>query len=384
MKGGEHEKMLIMLYSPSTAITASLSRSTRFFSHRLPLFLRSTMSTSTEQLAKKPRIASGILCTHSGSFHCDEALAIHLIKLLPEYKQSEVVRSRNPEDWEKADVVMDVGGVYEPENHRYDHHQRGFEEVFGHGFVTKLSSAGMIYKHFGERIISEVTGQPVSSPTVQTLYLKMYADFVEAVDANDNGIAQYDTPNPARYRSRTDLPARVGALNPRWNEESNDQVLYERFLKASEMAGKEFLDRLDYLYKAWLPAREIVQKAVEARKSVHPSGQIVVYEEFAPWKEHLHILERDLALPESELPLYVLYPESAAADSKWRIQAVPKSQESFESRKALPEAWRGVRDDALSELTGIPGGIFVHAAGFIGGNKTKDGALAMAVKALEL
>jgi hypothetical protein len=32
--------------------------------------------------------------------------------------------------------------VYEPDNNRFDHHQRGFGEVFGHGYNTKLSSAG--------------------------------------------------------------------------------------------------------------------------------------------------------------------------------------------------------------------------------------------------
>ncbi|GAA5893772.1 hypothetical protein JCM6882_003091 [Rhodosporidiobolus microsporus] len=331
---------------------------------------------------KKAR-TTPVLCTHSGTFHCDEALAIHLLRLLPEYSAADIVRSRDAADWDKATVVMDVGGTYEPEKNRYDHHQRGFDEVFGHGFVTKLSSAGLVYKHFGERIISEVTKQPVSSPTVQTLYLKVYQDFIEAVDANDNGIAQYITTEPARYRSRTDLPARVGALNPRWNEPSNDEILYERFLKASKLAGGEFEDRLDYLWKAWLPAREIVEKGLAERKEIHPSGNIIVFREFAPWKEHLHLLETSLSIPDAEKPLYVLYPESEAADSKWRIQAVPVSQESFESRKALPEAWRGVRDDALSDLTGIPGGIFVHAAGFIGGNKTYDGALAMAVKALK-
>jgi uncharacterized UPF0160 family protein len=57
---------------------------------------------------------------------------------------------------------------------------------------------------------------------------------------------------------------------------------------------------------------------------------------------------------------------------------------SFENRRPLPSAWRGVRDAALSELSGIPGCVFVHAGGFIGGNATKEGALAMAVRALEL
>jgi uncharacterized UPF0160 family protein len=44
------------------------------------------------------------------------------------------------------DAVLDVGGVYDPERDRYDHHQRAFSEVFGHGFTTKLSSAGLVYK----------------------------------------------------------------------------------------------------------------------------------------------------------------------------------------------------------------------------------------------
>nr|CRX79073.1 hypothetical protein ls5930a1_00093 [Leucosporidium scottii] len=46
--------------------------------------------------------------------------------------------------------------------------------------------------------------------------------------------------------------------------------------------------------------------------------------------------------------------------------------------------WRGIRDQALSDLSGIPGCVFVHAAGFIGGNASKDGAMQMAIEALEL
>lgn len=46
-----------------------------------------------------------------------------------------------------CDVVVDVGGVYDPATQRYDHHQRGFTEVFGGKFDTKLSSAGLVYKY---------------------------------------------------------------------------------------------------------------------------------------------------------------------------------------------------------------------------------------------
>lgn len=58
---------------------------------------------------------------------------------------------------------MDVGAVYDPETRRYDHHQREFDGVL-EGYETKLSSAGLVYKHYGKDIIksilakSEVTG----------------------------------------------------------------------------------------------------------------------------------------------------------------------------------------------------------------------------------
>jgi uncharacterized UPF0160 family protein len=82
-------------------------------------------------------------------------------------------------------------------------------------------------------------------------------------------------------------------------------------------------------------------------------------------QEHLFELEAEQALTDDVKPVYVLYPEETAG--KWRIQAVPVSPDSFESRKALPEAWRGLRDENLSEVSGIDGCIFVHASGFIGG-----------------
>ena len=50
-------------------------------------------------------------------------------------------------------------------------------------------------------------------------------------------------------------------------------------------------------------------------------------------------------------------------------------------RLSLPEEWRGLRDEELSVKSGIPNCIFVHATGFIGGNKTKEGALQMAKRA---
>ena len=50
----------------------------------------------------------------------------------------------------------------------------------------------------------------------------------------------------------------------------------------------------------------------------------------------------------------------------------------------MPEEWRALRDEKLSEKCGTKGAVFVHASGFIGGNKTKEGALEMADNALKM
>ena len=147
-------------------------------------------------------------------------------------------------------LTSQVGGVYDPATHRYDHHQRTFETTYdAEHTTTKLSSAGLVYKHFGRRIIALHTGLAESNPTVDLLLLRMYNGFVEAIDAIDNGVGRYEAVGGGevknRYANSTDLSARVGKLQPRWNEESNDAVLDARFEIASAMAGKEFFESLD-------------------------------------------------------------------------------------------------------------------------------------------
>ncbi|KAH6917356.1 GAMM1 protein [Coprinopsis sp. MPI-PUGE-AT-0042] len=342
------------------------------------------MSSAQEPQAKRLKMSKKI-GTHNGTFHCDEALAVFMLRQTDTYANADVIRSRNPAELDTCDIVVDVGAVYDAEKLRFDHHQREFKDVFGHGFQTKLSSAGLVYKHFGQEIVAKRLNLEVSDPKVQYVWLKVYRDFVEALDGIDNGISQYPAEATPRYRNKTDLSSRVGSLNPRWNEPSDADILFSRFQDASALAGKEFLQSIDYYRDSWLPAGDLVKELItKSKTSVDPSGKILLFEQFCPWKEHLFELEGEDGggFLEPGAATYIIYPDEIGGS--WRVQAVPVSPQSFDSRKALPEAWRGVRDDALSQLTGIDGGVFVHASGFIGGNKTREGALAMAQKALQL
>lgn len=338
------------------------------------------------------------IATHNGAFHCDEVLACHMLHHhTKSYQHAEIVRTRDPEMLEKADIVVDVGGKYDVEEQRFDHHQRGFEGTFeslGKRSHTKLSSAGLIYKHFGEEVVESILSSKedlcLSSEDLKRVHAKVYDSFMEAIDGIDNGVQMYESDSPARYESSTDLSSRVGGLNAEWYEKNPDQD--GNFHKAMLLAGAEFDACVQRIATSWLPARTIIGKAFKTRRDDHASGAIMVMRDFAPWKDHLYTLEDEEGVSNNSADtedgdaamgtkvLYVLYED--ITKSSWRIQCVPASKGSFQSRKALPEVWRGVRDEELSSVTGVDGCVFVHASGFIGGNKTYDGIKALAMKAL--
>ncbi|KAK5661689.1 hypothetical protein OQA88_9789 [Cercophora sp. LCS_1] len=353
----------------------------------------------TESAAKRLKTSAGggvSIGTHNGHFHADEALAVYMLrKYIPTYTNATLVRTRDPKLLETCDIVVDVGGEYEPARNRYDHHQRTFTATFP-GRNTKLSSAGLVYLHFGKEIVARQIGAASEdNEQVGLIWKKIYDSFIEALDAHDNGISVYD---PAAVQAAGlqrrfsdggfTLGAMVGRLNPNWNDPiPEDPVAAQefedkKFETASQRIGEEFDRDLEYYTKSWLPAREVVANAFASREQYDPEGRILVFKgQSCPWKDHLYTLEEESG--EAGQTAYVLYPEKPAPDAKWRVQCVPLSKDSFQSRKPLPEAWRGFRDDELSSISGIDGGVFVHAAGFIGGNKTFDGALSMARRALE-
>ena len=72
---------------------------------------------------------------------------------------------------------------------RFDHHQKTFGDVFGEPFTAvKLSSAGLVYRHFGKQIISklaEAHGVPLTDHLLQKIYLDVYKGFIEHVVCKD-------------------------------------------------------------------------------------------------------------------------------------------------------------------------------------------------------
>lgn len=324
--------------------------------------------------------------THDGIFHCDEILACFMLQQLPKYQNAEIIRTRDDNLLKQCDIVVDVGGIFDKSTNRFDHHQKTFNETlstlrpeFGNNWKVRLSSAGLIYTYFGEDVIRQVLkttkGVEPTNECLQRVYTKVYEYLIQEIDGIDNGVPQFD--GEPLYRITTNLSSRVGNFNREWNSTAdyNDKKQFER---AKQLVGEEFVDKVVYYATTWWPARAIVDEAIKKRFDVHESGEIIELTEFCPWKQHLYDLEK---VHNIESIIKYCISENKADD--FRVICVPVTANSFVCRKFLPASWRGTRDTELQENSQVKDANFCHATGFIGGAKSREGILKMAIKAVE-
>lgn len=232
--------------------------------------------------------------------------------------------------------------------------------------------AGYFCSHFGRRLIPLLSGSGISESDLDVVYDRCYRGYVEGLDAIDNGISAYPTDAKPSYKnSELSVAAAVGRFNGAGEEH---ELQMQRFTEAMQFVGGDFTRYLHQLVCCWLPGRAVVHEAFKRYRSSE-DRRILVLSDASMWKDHLFMVEAELGCC-GEI-LYVVYPDKRSGS--WMIKTVPDSEEAeFTNRKALPEPWRGLRDAQLDALTGVPGGVFTHASGFIGAHKTFDGALALA------
>ncbi len=327
-----------------------------------------------------PNNTTKVVATHSGTFHADEVLATVMTKYTTQFHNSIIIRSRNIEILNKADLVCDVGGIYNPDTFRYDHHMRDFSHNFDDILKIKMSSAGLIYKHHGKDIIENILKSlelyKENEKNIDLIYNKLYVNFIAYVDGQDNGINQYPDDVSPRYANTTNFGSRIGRTNPDWYE-TGDKDESGRFKKAQDIAEEEFMAQLTAIVKGYIPAYSIVKQCITDRNNFHESGKIIFLSRGCPWKDLVYTLEDEMNIKGN-----ILFAIYKVSDVDYRVQTVPLTPGNFKFRQGLKESWRGMEKSKLAEVSGIEDVIFVHSSGFIGGAKSLESAKRMAVESL--
>ncbi|MEL0649364.1 metal-dependent hydrolase [Pseudoalteromonas sp. S3178] len=280
--------------------------------------------------------------THSGNFHADDVFSIAVLKhVLPSFK---LVRTRDKALIESADIVVDVGGEYNPDTGRFDHHQRGGAGERENG--TPYSSFGLIWKKYGLALCDN--NQAVAD--------RVDSGLVSNIDAIDCGYVK-------GVVEGITLSQTLSMFNPTWEEEGNFD---ECFNEAVDFAAR-LLTRFIASAHGSVNAKAIVAKAIENAED----ARVIVLEKYTPWKKTVHILSSDA--------LFMVYPSHSG---QWIIQTVPVEPGSFEDRKSLPKAWAGLSDEEFQAETGLDDAVFCHNGLFIAGTKSFESTMKLAEVAL--
>lgn len=301
------------------------------------------------------------LLTHSGKFHCDDALAYATLRLALGLKavghDHRLVRTRDKDKIAAADIVFDVGGVHDEATSRFDHHQRGAPARVDD--ATPFSAAGLVWQIHGTAAVRAILA-PEKADAAAAVAKVIDDTLIRRIDMLDNGIGE-----PG---NTLELSSLVEDFNGTWDSDRDSAAEDAAFIEAANMVH-DVLERRVARVQARFAADAIVLEA--HARSADP--RILELDRGMPWQEPVFSHGLDV--------LYAVYP---VPGGNWMVGAMPPERQSFAQRLPLPAAWAGLQDEALRAASGIEDAVFVHAKRFVASARSRAGAMAMAKAAIQI
>ena len=271
---------------------------------------------------------------HDGTFHCDELAAIVIYSIFNNIDLNDIniIRSRKIYD---ADVVMDVGGVYDPANMKFDHHQETFNLKRSNGI--KFASAGLVLRWV------------IMSTKDNAVWKALDKELIQQIDALDNGITICEPTIEKVFP--VDLSKIINDFNATWDDETDR---FDEALRFMEMIIKNKIKRI----KAKIAAKDeyLTWESFE---------NILVLPRFSPWQAVV------VNNPRFRTVKFVIYPSTDKTGFK--VQGAPVRSGDFACRAYLRPEWRG--KESVEEIKTFK---FCHMTGFIGEASTIEDAILMA------
>lgn len=309
-----------------------------------------------------------VIVTHDGMFHADDVFAVAALLCLLDTAPvvATIARTRDEDVIRKADFAVDVGSVYDAEKNRFDHHQIGGagkrtnDLPAAHGLLERGSqsgAAGIPYAAFGlvwQKFGTGIAGSETAAAIVDQR-------LVATIDAKDCGVDLFD--KKFKNIEPYDIDEFVHNLRPTWQEDASK--IDAKFLEAVAF-GRKVIEREVVHAKAAVAAEAIIRKAYEAARD----KRIIILDAYYSFEKVLG------AFPE---PLFAVYPR---LDGAWTAKAIRDDISSFKNRKDFPKTWVGLRDLELVKVSGVPDATFCHNGRFMAVARSREGALALAQKAL--
>jgi uncharacterized UPF0160 family protein len=291
--------------------------------------------------------------THDMGFHTDEVLAYSIYNYTFDDKiKLELIRTRKYIDYENDNcILVDIGNKY-IKNKYYDHHQNDSNLFRNNGI--KFSSAGLIWKDFGEKYIEKYLKEKYGLEEIDKLdildiFYEIDKKFIIHVDLVDNGkfISQ----------NNTSITSIDKMYYPPLNERTDEKYL-EGFLEYSDFLSTYLQILIDTAFKR-IDDRNLLF-------TVYDNSDVLFIEDQLLWRKTItnnHTFKN----------LKVVI--NKMEDGTWRINPIKEIKKSDKFKVNFPQQWLGLSEDKLKEVSGIDDILFCHSSGYTAGAKTKEACI---------
>ncbi len=322
------------------------------------------------------------IATHDGKFHADEIVACAIIGKI--HPNNIITRTRNQSIINSSHIVVDVGGIYDADAGRFDHHQDDCDLTFTHDYTNNwskipMSSAGMVYKYYGKKLLLIVlkeegllggVDKKTISALTQQIYWQVYKEFFREIDAIDNGVRQWaatDLSTTPEYPITNNLTSLIGGMN--YVNTSDDSKQSHLFKEAMILSLNILILKIR---KCWIDTvgynTEKIQiiEDLDKRFETHPSGHIVFCRQnYRNWRRVLGEYEKKTN--KSPLVWFCIYPYK----EEWRIGTV--NDRSFTPRRLIHD-----KETLMKRGVAKKDIIFIHKNRFISATTNMISAIALA------
>ena len=296
-------------------------------------------------LVKDINEADGI--THNGTMHADEVFATAFLSLyFGNFKVARV--SEVPKDISTNTIIYDIG------KGKFDHHQSD-ARIRDNGI--KYSSFGLLFEEYGLSYLKKL-----KLKNTKAIYNYLVKDFIEAIDAIDNGIFP-EIKSIYKIKTVSDV---IKIFNPSYGSNDNED---EQFIKAVSLAESILTEELKNVIGK-------VEAGVKVKKILNKTkGPILILDEYLPYEETI------LTSLSGKKILFAIYPSNRGG---YGIKTIPISTTDKTSRVYFPKPWGGLNNDALEKVTGIKGSLFCHTNRFLMTASNLDTAKKLAELAINI
>lgn len=279
-----------------------------------------------------------ILCTHNGSFHADDIFAYTILSTV--FPNNILMRTRDKELWNKADIVFDVGMVYDPENKKYDHHMKNPPQ---RPDGSLYSSAGLIWKFYGMDYLKIKNFETnFNNEILEKIWEKIDKKIIKVIDAIDVGEM---IPRDVSIEKLIDMENPEKAGNTSITEkQGNVDDYYYAFLRVSQIVNNFFQNSVKREFKKMLFIEYFMEQYNKAEDK-----RVIYCEQFGDATRHIN-----------ENNLETLFIITKRNDNDYMINCVPPADNMYAQKLPLPVEFAGKKEEELPELSGIKGLKFVH------------------------